>query len=259
MKKCRKDRLVGQRRKELSIRLAWLKDAIQAVTPALRTNESDFGPSFVDLALMPEIRDIAELPSSKQVTKEMFLALGEQIPELNRRWMINAEERLEQIAREGLPTVPWDMSPLILACTFFDCMSCKKRDMQYCSVIGHDCLHQRYYSYCRDDDVAYFYQDLAMAMDHCRPWSCQNLTIGRATKRAQAVIKACGLNPLAATHSVLKELNPRLLCKTCSRPGVRMVMSWRSAVSICFTFVVFSCYLVSWRSLGLTISLLSLM
>ena len=231
MKKCRKDRLITQRRKELSTRLVWLKDVIKSVSPTLRTNESDYGPSFVDLALMPEIRDIAELPSSKSVTKEMFVALGEKLPDFTNRWVCNAEERLEQVAREGLPGEDFETSPLLLACTFFDCMACKKRDMQYRSVIGHDCLHQRYYSYCRDDDVSYFYQDLAMATDHCRPWSCQNLTIGRATKRAQAVIEACGLNPMTATHVDLKELSPRLLCKTCSRPGVRMVMPWRTAVS----------------------------
>lgn len=231
MKKCRKDRLVSLRRRELQMRLNWLMEVVKAKSPALRTTDSDFGPAFVDLALMPEIRDIAELPSSKPVTKEMFEALGEVVPLLTKRWMINAEERLEHIAREGLPSLPYLISPLTLACTFFDCMSCKRRDMQYRSVVGHDCLHQRYYSYCRDDDISYFYQDLAMATDHCRPWSCQNLTIGRATRRAQTILEACGLDPLITTHGDLKELKPRLRCKTCSRPGVRMVMSWRTAVS----------------------------
>ena len=116
--------------------------------------------------------------------------------------------------------------------TSFDCTACRRKNMQFPAVIAHECLRVRYWRCREDSDAAYFYEDVVLNAWNCRTWSSRNLAVSRASDRAMKIIQACGLDPMKTSRLTLQELDPRICCKTCSRSGVWLVMSWRTAVCL---------------------------
>ena len=232
MRTYKKARLIKERRKELKTRLSWLTTMIKETGPELRVTRSDYQPHFVDFALMPEFSQLAEAPSSTHITREDFLELRDRLPFFENRWKDQIGYELASIISNRF-RLQSHIEPLILAMTFFDCTSCGRRSMQFPSVIAHECLRSRYWRFREDSDAAYFYEDVALNAWNCRPWSSRHLSASRASERAMQIISACGLDPLKTTRMEIEALDPRLCCKTCSRPQALLIMSWRTAV--CFT------------------------
>lgn len=231
MKGYKKTRLINERRKELKIRLLWLTGVIKEAFPDLRTTSSDFQPHFVDYALMPEFRQLSESPSSADVTLEDYSLLRDNLVEYTNRWRDQIGDELTSIINSGY-RFPAFQDPLRLAMTFFDCTACRRKNMQFPAVIAHECLRVRYWRCREDSDAAYFYEDVVLNAWNCRTWSSRNLAVSRASDRAMKIIQACGLDPLKTSRLTLQELDPRVCCKTCSRSGVWLVMSWRTAVCL---------------------------
>ncbi|KAI0078194.1 hypothetical protein K474DRAFT_969502 [Panus rudis PR-1116 ss-1] len=232
LKKVKKDRLIAERKKMYRTRLNLLVEVLKKNLNAKRDTSSDYcQPSFVDYAMMPEVRQVLEWPIQAENLPELINKLGPLIPHLSLQWQLHCDQRLSALAHAGTGTFPEaDSGILYLATTFFDCTSCRKRGMRYPGVAGHECLRHRYYGFYRDEEVSYIYDDVVQCVDRCRPWSCECLTVSRSSQVARSIVRACGKDPDITTRADMLDLDPRLCCLSCSRPGALMVMTWLGAV-----------------------------
>ncbi|OJT10751.1 hypothetical protein TRAPUB_12734 [Trametes pubescens] len=129
-------------RAALVARFHALEDAITAHYVNLpRTARMEFRPRYIDFALMPKCRAIAEVPASATVTAAQFTAV---VPALAKRWDEERRMELTEYLRPHLGDVAPDVDPLELAIAFFrnrkPCCAPIWR-MRYPAIFMHDCSY----------------------------------------------------------------------------------------------------------------------
>ncbi|TCD62300.1 hypothetical protein EIP91_007096 [Steccherinum ochraceum] len=231
MKECKTNRLTMVKRRQIKERLTILANILREHFPAMRTTLSDFQPDFVDFAAMPEIRRIADAPSSKMITAEDFAPIKEKLLEMVDDW----ESCIRMQLCQAVTSPAYALSTkrpleIQLASTLFDCTSCSRRGMHYPGVLAHECTRSRYYRGLDTKDSAYLYFDTAYSMSNIRPWSCSSIVRSPLSDRAKILIEACGEDPDQVRPMDDNLEAARLCCKTCSREDVKLVMSWRAAL-----------------------------
>ncbi|THH33918.1 hypothetical protein EUX98_g341 [Antrodiella citrinella] len=228
MKASRKTRLINVRKSQFKARLNHLISVLREHLSALRTTFSDYDPDFVDYAMMPKIRQLAEAPSSTDVTREDFAALKDQLDKITRDWKTNVVLRLSCIYTPD-SFLTQNLSAFDAAC-FFDCSQCGQKAMQYPAVTAHECLRYRYYRGFDINDAAYLYLDTVFGMAGSRNWTCNNLVASPTCRIARDIIEICEENPDEIDETDMSDSPARVCCKTCSRDGVRIIMDWRGAI-----------------------------
>jgi hypothetical protein len=216
-------------------RLASLSDALPnlfagVASPRIR-------PRLVDIALMPAVQTVLDMPDAVKVTATDFEPLRAQLNDLTRRWRADAKSLLLQDIRKAQRAlgeeVRREINPFELARTSFDCTRCHNV-FSSASVLLH-C--------CQATSPTYGWQHTPLLAEAQSTYA-QHITAGLAQKawdaaafdwkicawRADAVIRVCGLDPQTATPKDMDSTNLRLACLPCSAPGRVLAMRWRSAV-----------------------------
>lgn len=187
--------------------------------------KSDFpiAPSALTMAGLPEIVGLFDAPNDAPDQTSEFNNIQLKLPVILSHWAENARIRLRDHFKQvlGLPRESSD-SPLAIA-SFYHCRHCR----QVCSeddVMKHSC---RRLSMREDRDVMppleYVFHDEI----HFNPAS-----YFLEVELIKPIIVACGQDPNKVTVADMDKLDVKLTClmECCTAPGVRSVMSWRTAV-----------------------------
>ncbi|KAI0942892.1 hypothetical protein AcV7_002185 [Taiwanofungus camphoratus] len=193
---------------------------------ARRTAADEFKPFFMDFALMPEFRAIADAPSNTNVTNTEFSALRDQIPTLTERWRADIKKKLTNLVRKEIK-VNKKVDPLDLAVAFFRCYDCSTV-LPYPEILAHKCCRPDVSgcitSYCVPD----LYTRVALSIAGARRWTFGRLEVGRTLKWVEGIVRACGKDPSSTTREEMDNLDLRLSWTTYPN-GIKRIKSWRTA------------------------------
>jgi len=220
---------------------ARLEPLKQFVNDFYRNNnlKTAYMPHIVDICCFPEVQELMSGILTVAVTYEDLKRQIEPIfSDLLARWRVIAERQL--VARVATQLGPSnDINHLELAtATFFRCSKCISL-RTYPAVLWHKCLWERQ----RDNQAADpgSYEGRLFAIYHSQPWSCGVLDLTTRATRVENLIRACGGDPRRTTCSELDAIDPRLACELCHRPGRKVIMTWRTAVSLHSPLYTTSC------------------
>lgn len=256
-------RLEKELRAALNVRFKLLEEAIQAHYVTLPRNaQMDCRPQYIDFAFTPEVRAIAESPTSDTVTLEQFSAL---VPALTERWEADRRNELLAYLRPHLGKVATGVDPLALAIAVFKTqpdLSCGKSIalMRYPALFAH-----AHYASCVrgttcGDAAAFRAQDMYTRTVQSLTWRKYEFeqldehpewevcvhspfhlgglvgaaAAGDAVEVMRRIVTALGLDPVCATFDELERCEVWLQCVTCEMDephGTIWARSWRSAVS----------------------------
>lgn len=130
---------------------------------------------------------------------------------------------------------------LILATTYFKCAKCTE-PMPYARALVHHCLFASEQEVEKDDTTISLATMLTACASAVTPFYHPDSAGEKvffdeeASRHAEILIRACGLDPRNATFADMESLNVRVECVPCSKKQ-RLGMGWRTAVR----GLVFSC------------------
>lgn len=219
MKQAREDRLAREYMEKLRGR--W--DALHATLKTLleRPEARAYDVGIGEIALMPEIREVADAPDGVLVNEASFAGVHEKFGEMVERWKLSADEQLREIIMQSRPkikgtrkgkakAVPPGVDVLELATTRFHCSECDNRSMAlyYPGVLAHACLRGSPRSESDDLYKRYVYGRLIMS----RPGMAmlchlEKLTVAEPSEAAKNVIQLCGKDPEVATVEEMNALD----------------------------------------------------
>jgi hypothetical protein len=187
-----------------------------------------FLPNIVDVCGFPEVRSFVWDIPFDPTRADVRTRLEPIFSNLLARWRTEVEGRLAALITTQLRLQDGDVCPLKLAAAIFKCTKCDVA-RTYPAVLSHKCLY----------DIPKIYETRPVSFEmrleavcRLRPWSCDVLDLTSWARRVENVITACGGHPKISTSHELDLLDPRLACQLCRRPGQKVVMTWRAAVSI---------------------------
>ncbi|KAK0217689.1 hypothetical protein EDD85DRAFT_1029434 [Armillaria nabsnona] len=181
-------------------------------------------PKAVDAALLKPFSKILFATPLDQDITESLTAAWAQLPSVADKW-----RKTHDSALKGLMLKAGLEPDLNLATSFFKC-NCCDRLCQYPYVLAHRCsLSYPQESFDPDNWKNYALTHLSRR-GNAAIWSAsQYMVDGKALKRVQSIIQACGLNPETATHEDMDSLNCRVICKYCSTAVGSFVTQWQIA------------------------------
>ncbi|TFY58823.1 hypothetical protein EVJ58_g6183 [Rhodofomes roseus] len=175
----REARIRRERPAILRARLSDLRRVVcelQLGTRGYRTPETEYGPQFADIALMPEFRALVEASIDVEIKRSTFRGVCSQLPALFARFNTNRPAILAGMfsQRIGRPTSPTGCTKILdLAIAWFHCDGCK-RYLRSPGVFAHQCQRPHYRDTEREEfDDPYVY-DVAVASTF-HAWSTTKL------------------------------------------------------------------------------------
>lgn len=250
MEQARERRLARELRRTLHGR--W--NTLEVVLLTLRVHPKAIlhGLSHLDIALMPEVREVICAPSDAEVTEDSFAAVRDRFDEHAERWKEQLTEQLRALVvaqvkrsidaghREDLPA---GVDPLDFAAITFSCGRCGYGVEHYYPQI----LEHRHDCYPSPDERGEVYSDfvlrqLKQAWMSCETFMVDKITVKSTTSdRTRALFELCGAkDPVWPTAGEMDALDVRLVLDETK------LMTWRAAVRISFSFSgVVSCVLTA--------------
>ena len=230
------------------------------------------------LHLLPELGDMVEhwrgviTATFVQAVKADITRIRHYADELDDDNALGQHENGSQCVKDSDEAIPECVK---LACTVYSCIDCEEdqhrlddmdlpghligsfyklplssqppqtNPLWFPRVLGHRCLTKpRGFSLIDNDMLE---PELAWPLCYRKQWSCELIKVDEdASTVAEAIVKACGMNPKVATPDDMDILDARLECLECLIPGVEdpshMVFGWRSAVrTIWFVYLTIYC------------------
>jgi len=187
-------------------------------------------PGVADIAGMEPFRTIIEDSSvDDEVGADSFAQAMTELPRLAQEWKKSKdEELLEIISKDSTFFSDPTNTDLTLATTFFKCPVCQE-PLSYPRVLAHShlTLPLPYHPWKNEESE----QTALFAKLSETPWNFGGRLsfFNDAYMAARGVVKACGLDPGAATASEMDELDPFVECLLCKNTG-RQIMRWKRAV-----------------------------
>ncbi|KAI0630484.1 hypothetical protein C8Q77DRAFT_1063124 [Trametes polyzona] len=249
----REKRLKAEYSAALRKRFEALEQVITAHYVSLpRTARMDCRPQYIDLAFIPEIRAIADVPASEVVTADHFAAV---VPAVVAKWEADQRKELTDYILPLLGDISPDVDPLSLAIACFIHRSVRGDHgygalMRYPDIFARGCARV---GGCDRADLAHEnpYTRLARTskweprlegVDVGKHEMMSPLGVSTLAKPAQAkavvdclrgIVLALGLDPARATEDDLDAHDVWLHCVTCearNKPRDAIwVYHWRSA------------------------------
>ncbi|KAH9920083.1 uncharacterized protein B0H18DRAFT_1122178 [Fomitopsis serialis] len=195
-----------------------------------RGSHMELHPKFPDYALMPEFRELVEVPSDRQIETEELMELCHLLPTLRARWLLQRMRLLGKMlatalglalpegidaegAGEDSTNIPYDMFDLAVA--VFECRHCCER-MTVVNTISHRCARSRI--------ISWFLQpnDDQPDADDCYLHQVRTVSPANDTYVWE--------NPETVTAEEMLDLDVRLVVKDILVEGRRKVMTWAAAV-----------------------------
>ncbi|EIW59894.1 uncharacterized protein TRAVEDRAFT_71786 [Trametes versicolor FP-101664 SS1] len=255
----RAKRLDEELRTALRARFDMLEEVITAHYVTLpRTARMEFRPQYIDFALTPECRAIADVPTSETVTADQFAAV---VPALAKQWHADRRAEFTAYLLPHLGDIAPDVDPLTLAISVFrDNRSCYGPFglMRYPAVLAHNCGCDNCFrtDHSRTTEE-YFADDLYTRTTKSLGWTEAEFStlqyvdeyadthvpfnLGSLAGPEEArevidivrrVVAALGLDPARATADELERCGVWLRCTSCETRSPKdeiEAMSWSAA------------------------------
>ncbi|KZT71841.1 hypothetical protein DAEQUDRAFT_736635 [Daedalea quercina L-15889] len=238
MEETKQNRLRAERRVIIYKRVCVLKSVITAArtAPPKRTAADEYKPKCRDLAMMPEVRKLIEVPNDAVVDQESLQAVIPMLPALEERWQ--QERKADLAAMWANEAEAQDGADVLdLAAVLFQCKECK-RYLDPPKVLAHECPTIPYL--CESKDVQYedYYRCVFEACDGKQPWSASNFRLPRKLDEIRALLEKCGKDLKVVTQKELDAANLKLTYDEPHRG--RMIMTWRRAIRHMYEVVYFN-------------------
>ncbi|OJT13653.1 hypothetical protein TRAPUB_9752 [Trametes pubescens] len=255
LKATRAKRLDTEFRAVLRARFELLEEAITAHYVTLpRTAHMDCRPKYIDFALTPECRAIADVAESETVTTAQFAAV---VPALAAKWDADRRRELTAYLLPLLGHVAPDVDPLALAIALFKTSWRRSELMRYPAILAYgcgegDCFRTRscsteeFYAddlYTRTTKTLHWteadFKTLAHVDEYAAmyvPFNIEELAepieAREVVDTMRLVVAALGLDPARATFDELERCEVWLRCSSCEtryRSEEINAMSWSAA------------------------------
>lgn len=243
MEKLREDRLVREHAQALQGRWAVLEASLKALSilPEARA----CGISIGDIALMPEIREIVDVPADVLVGEASFAGVHAKFGDMVERWRMDAATTLRRLIMETQParvlketkrktkvkaTAQPKVDVLELATTRFRCRRCNAQEaaLYWPGVLAHACVRSKLSPLGAEDTYKRFiYGNLVSRTDGKILCTLgESLDVAKPSVTAKVIIRGCGKNPDTVTAKEMNALDIMLM----SNDG--KIRTWRSAVCL---------------------------
>lgn len=184
-------------------------------------------PDATDLALMPAVCRIFDVPNEVQVTSLDLVSVTAQLASLVER----RSERVKTVLITLLTKdaeLPNDESCSDLAIAFFICRNCR-RLYHYSKVVAHQCVR---FEYVDGEGVDGYVR--VMLDSHSQGRSLDSeLRLVSAVDFMWCLLDGCAKDPSTTTRQDLDDMSMRVCCTIPSKPCTyTMIMTWRMAVHL---------------------------
>ncbi|KAI0630474.1 hypothetical protein C8Q77DRAFT_1133246 [Trametes polyzona] len=255
LEETRAKRLRAEQHAAFRARFAALEDVIASHCVTIpRKAHMDCRPQYIDLAFVPEIRAIIDVPTSQAVTAEHFADI---VPRVVENWLAERKQTLTDYIRPHLGKVDVDVDPLTLAISVFAC-----KDLRYgVSLTRYPAIFAPHYNLeasnpYYDDEIGFRAEharkERVLSEEHCdvytrltktahwssreletrdsgdtsavwyfrKPFSLDRLTgeewlAASVVRRMRDIVSAVGLDPARATLDDLENCDVWLRCAAC--------------------------------------------
>ncbi|KAJ3556130.1 hypothetical protein NM688_g2194 [Phlebia brevispora] len=206
-----------------------------------------FYPTAADILLHPQVRKIM-LDENQDVSVEDLI---DQFPSLVQDWITSVGVSLLQTAAKDIGNLEPCDKPLEMAHMVFTCKECQNSAgipplLHYPALLWHPCCHEQLRRMVQDDILARrghsdpYTHVLTQTPEYgTHPllksaWSASVLAFDKPRSDAiQAILRACGRNPMQHTRQHLNDLDELFRCQKCldERSPLHMVMDWRAMLN----------------------------
>lgn len=216
-----------------------------------------YGITSGDIALMPGIRKIVDVPDDVPVDQASFAGVHAEFSGMVEQWKMDAAIQLRELvmrarhARVQLLTedntqaqaqaqAQLEVDVLELATTKFYCKRCKRKKvgLYWPGVLAHACLRS---AICWKTDDIYKQFVQCKTSIHAGPRSTifsDDLEVAEPSEAAKSVIQLCGKNPENATVEEMNALNVMLVVRGGDDSDIG---TWRDAVCLIGSCCVLHC------------------
>lgn len=235
MKRAQEYRLTCEYAQKMQVRWPPLLATVNRLLQ--RPEAREYGLSIGDIALMPEIREVAGAPDGVQVDEASFAEVHEKFGEMIERWKLNAVDQLREIVLQSRPGLKAmrnskaagsKVDVFELATIRFHCSKCDDRSLAlyYPGVLAHACLRDERIS-TKEDDLykRCVYHRLIRGLREGMLCDFDKLTVAEPSEAAKKVIRLCGKDPKVATVEEMNALDVMLVHKG-------EIRTWRNAVRV---------------------------
>ncbi|KAK7048148.1 F-box domain-containing protein [Favolaschia claudopus] len=191
----------------------------------------DILPPKVDMLSTEPFRTIIEdspIYPEQKITEESFATALLSVPQFASSWKRRKDERLVEIMRKCNPE--FTTEHLCLAKTFFRCSEYSNAEpISYPRILMHgSATYSSRWAYVTSDRESNSLQGTLKE----EAWNADRKVRfhEEAERKAQFVVKACGLDPDVTTRAEMEDRNPALECLNCTGDSGRLFMRWDAAV-----------------------------
>lgn len=188
-----------------------------------------YGLNVADLALTPEVREIAHRPEDAHVDMDNFAIIEETLEGIIDSWRIRVCNRLHELIG-GRADYESAVDALNLAVTMFTCKKCGETCLRFPNVFTHKCQRPEPIGWTHDA-----WEDIVRRRNGLRGRPrISNSDIGFAlslalwpsqhSESAHQVVRMCGKDPWTTTAEEMDALNVRFV-------QGKTIMTWGAAVS----------------------------
>lgn len=230
MKEIKQKRLREERSKIIYQRLTLFRTAVTAArsAPPKRTAADEYKPKCRDLAMMPEVRRLIEVPNDAVVSEEsLYEAIVPMLPALEARWERECKADLLRALRDDHVEAQDGVDILDLAVAVFQCRDCRQY-LHHPSVIIHECETLPLLCSSTEFQYADYFKCVFEACGYIMPWSVSRYRVACKLDRVRALVEMCGKDPKAATQKNMDDLGGKLVYDEPEFGAT--LMSWRRAV-----------------------------
>ncbi|KAI0689357.1 hypothetical protein C8T65DRAFT_672976 [Cerioporus squamosus] len=233
LEKHRNYRLCAERVEELQPRLALLSSLFEQWERAQnpRTADTDWHPTFADLALMPPFRDCIDVSAETAFEDDTLLKMQILFPELVATWREERKADFLKMITDALGSVPDDVDPLSLAVATLDCTRCSYKSMRWPQFLAHQCARRRQFLFFMTDDTRTLYGQAVLAacnrLSRSYMWDSKAFVFNPSLDRTRSAIEACGKDPNTVTYEDMESCDVRVVCSECRRHC--QVLDWKMA------------------------------
>ena len=225
----RKDALIGRFSALISI-----LDEMKNELPNIHPNR------YIDIILMPQVREVLDLPPGKKVTSAAMARLREFLPSIWAQWK---NEISAIIARENYILLPIfaALGTLDHPAAILTCMNCVYAVLSSYDELFAHCCHGDDYTPPKSEKVTSAID--GSVYEHAAKIACKrtqwqdDLKVCREPERVLELMHACGVDPSRTTWEGMDRLSVRLVCVKCYSRGWTDPMDWREAVRCLTTYV----------------------
>lgn len=188
----------------------------------------------IDLILMPQVREVLDLPPNKKITPAAMVRLRKSLPSLWAQWKREIEDTITCRHPILLPIFE-TLGTLNHPAAQFTCRSCySKESLTYNELFSHNCHGKNYQPKRSDGSTSAIkesvYEYAARIACKRTEW-VEFLHVGCAAQRTIDVMRACKVEPESSTWEDMDNLDAALVCSICEARRLCVMMDWRTAVS----------------------------